>query len=935
MSRRSWSHLTVVTALVGSSLAGLTAGSAAAAPVSQAQQATTVTVSRLAGPSRIETAVAVSKASFTSADTAVLARADVYADALAGAPLAASLQAPVLLTNHDSLHPAVKAELTRLGASTVVLLGGTAAISDSVATALKDAGYTVERHAGANRFATAAAIAHEVAPGTGGPLFLVEGASADPSRGWPDALSAAPYAAFLGVPIVLTVTGELPADTKALIDQLDPSEIIIVGGTAAVGDAVEQAVAADGRTVRRLAGASRYATSAAVYDEAVTRGMDPSQRWLATGTNYPDALAAAAAAAHAGYPMLLVPPAAAFDTSPAPIRLDAAYDLLRSVVLLGGTNAISSGVEDLVKQAVTDDPMHAAFCLTVLHNNDGESRLVDAGSGLEAFGGIARFASVVFAQRQAAMNVPECDERGVITVTSGDNFRPSPEFNASIDKGTPYYDSIAFDRIDYNAMALGNHDFDFGPEVTANLIEGISNTTPTFVTANLSFVDGSPLKPLADAGRIAPSTVVTVGTHQVGIIGLTTPLLRSISSPGPDTVINSKVATAVRTEASNLKASGVDIIVLISHLQSIEEDLALVGQLSNVDIVVAGGGDEVLATPGSLLVPGDETAIYGAYPMTAMTGDGHNVPVVTTAGDYRYVGRLVTRFDADGNLVGVDDHRSRPVRVAGDDMPDAVTPDATLQSQVVDPVQAYLDKLDETVVGTSTVPLNGARPDIRIKETNEGNLMADALAYVVKTHGADYGIDTSVPIVAIQNGGGIRNATVIEPGDLTVRDTWDIAPFANFDGAFPDVSAAELKLALENGYSNVENVDGRFSHISGMTVVVDLKQQAQTKKEDGSVDTPGDRVRTITVDGLGTVYDASAGGFTGDKDAPIVTLATIDFMAGGGDQYPFPPKDEFVLVGASYQQALQEYIASLGTIDATVNDGAYAPGGNGRITINQ
>ena len=177
-----------------------------------------------------------------------------------------------------------------------------------------------------------------------------------------------------------------------------------------------------------------------------------------------------------------------------------------------------------------------------------------------------------------------------------------------------------------------------------------------------------------------------------------------------------------------MQASGVNKIILISHLQDVNEDLALAGELSGIDVMIAGGGDELLANEGDLLVPGDEEP-FGPYPLTATGADGVEIPVVTTAGDYKYVGRLVVTFDGEGNVAAIDES-SGLVRVAGGDNPDAIAPDPEVEAQVVTPVQTYVAELANQVIATSEVALEGRRePGVRTMETNEGNLMADALLW--------------------------------------------------------------------------------------------------------------------------------------------------------------------------------------------------------------
>ena len=197
------------------------------------------------------------------------------------------------------------------------------------------------------------------------------------------------------------------------------------------------------------------------------------------------------------------------------------------------------------------------FALTILHNNDGESKLLpDEDAGLP---GVARFAAQMKQMQAAAAAAGS----GVVTLTSGDNFLASQELNVSLARDGALYDSIALSGL-YDAMALGNHDFDLGPEVTARFIEGFDPAV-TFLSANADFSGEPVLQALVDSGVLAGSTVVETGGQQVGVIGAVTPQLRNISTPR--NVVVSDVLAAVQAEVASLTAAGVDKIILVSHLQ--------------------------------------------------------------------------------------------------------------------------------------------------------------------------------------------------------------------------------------------------------------------------------------------------------------------------------------------------------------------------------
>lgn len=555
-----------------------------------------------------------------------------------------------------------------------------------------------------------------------------------------------------------------------------------------------------------------------------------------------------------------------------------------------------------------------AFRLTILHHSDGESQLLNSAQQPN-FGGVARFKTLVDQLKAEAVADPMNDgiPRGVVLISAGDNFLAGPEFQLSLNRGVPFYDAIAQNEFGYDAMTIGNHEFDFNPDVLQQYILSFTNPPP-FISANLGFANEPGL-----AGRIVPSTVVDFGGTRVGIVGATTDGLASISSPRFTEI--SPVLPSVRAEVMNLVGQGVEIIILSSHLQGIAQELALVPQINNVDVVIAGGGSELLANPGNLLVPGDTLNPARPYPLTANDEDGTPVPVVGTADDYGYIGRLIVDFDADGNVCGIDP-QSGPVRVSGV-APDAVTPDAFIAAEVTAPVQAGLATLAANVIAQTEVPLNGRRASVRTVETNVGNLVADAFLQQARTLADEFG--APLASVAFANSGGIRNDSIIPVGNVTELNTFDILPFSNFLSVVPSIPAAQFKELMENAVSRVEFSDGRFAQIAGFRMKYDRRQQSQTLDAvTGAVTRPGNRVRQIVLSD-GTVLVRQGQVVPG---APAVNVATIDFLARGGDSYPFRGAF-FNVLGVSYQQALFNYIT--GPLGGVITAQGYADGGEGRI----
>ncbi|MEO1589948.1 MAG: 5'-nucleotidase C-terminal domain-containing protein [Cyanobacteria bacterium J06632_22] len=576
-------------------------------------------------------------------------------------------------------------------------------------------------------------------------------------------------------------------------------------------------------------------------------------------------------------------------------------------------------------------PMAQAFSLTILHNNDGESDLLADDDG---FGGAAQFVGEINALRDASTT----DD--VLVLSSGDNFLPGPEFNASLTDGV-FYDAITLNNIGYDAIILGNHDFDFGPDILAEFIPAVDPSIP-YLSANLDFSGEPALQALVDAGRIAKSTVVTKGGERIGIVGATTPNLPTISSPG-NVVVGQDVQAAVQAEIDALTADGVENIIFVSHLQGVDEDQALIAQLSGVDVAIAGGGDELLDSGDtSNLIPGDETEVSDTYPITVTDADGNSVPVVTTTGQYKYVGKLVVEFE-NGVATVIDPGTvSDPVAVTGD-------VDAATQASVVDPVQASVDSLESNVIAQSEVGLDAIRNNIRSQETNEGNLIADALLFTANELSGEFGLGEVD--VALANGGGIRNDNVIPAGDITELDTFNILPFSNFVSVIEDLSLDVFKNVLENAYSRTALDDngevtiegasgsGRFAQIAGFSVEYNPTQTAIELAIDDEgnlivdadgkvvVATPGERIINVSLDdGTPLIVD---GQIVSDE---TITLALPNFIANGGDQYPFGDTS-FTNLGVVGQQALANYLSSENGLNGVVSAADYPEGGEGRIQI--
>lgn len=263
------------------------------------------------------------------------------------------------------------------------------------------------------------------------------------------------------------------------------------------------------------------------------------------------------------------------------------------------------------------------------------------------------------------------------------------------------------------------------------------------------------------------------------------------------------------------------------------------------------------------------------------------------------------------------------VRVAGGMNTDAVTPHPEVQSEVVEPVQNYIAGLSDKRVGEVQVLIESQYPDMRTMETNEGNLIADALLWQARQ--AEPDLIASAPTVSVFNGGGIGNISVPASHFLTELHLFSILRFPDLMVIVRELGPADFKDVLENAFSQVEASSGRFPHGSGYTVVYDPSAEPRVADENDDLISEGRRVIEITLsDGTPIVRDGAV-----VEGAPAVNLVTNRFLASGGDQYPLAgfeitPLDVFT------HDALAGYIRD--ALGGVITAQQYPEPGQGLIT---
>lgn len=602
--------------------------------------------------------------------------------------------------------------------------------------------------------------------------------------------------------------------------------------------------------------------------------------------------------------------------------------------------------------------------LTILHVGDMETWLLsaqgnlrdDASQPLSFYGGADRLATRL-EQLRVANDLPG---RTVLKLNAGDAILPGPRFNASLanlataaaDGGQDYYDAIAMRALQFDASVFGNHEFDFGLATAARFTELSTTAARPYLSFNIDFAANPDFAALAAAGQVAPYKVFTTkGGFQVATIGVTTPLNLNITSPEIIPLMDGfqGVSTA-NTELQNLinlstnlqpiidglrsgalnGGNPVEVVIVMSHLQNYQRELLdFVPRLSGVDLVISGGGHELThvttSLPGSTTIP-TTSPVFGPalgslpYPTFATDFDGLQVPVVTANFGYRYIGEITLDLDDTTGAVNsiLAARTNRVSGRAGD--ADAVVGDAALNASVITPVRTYIAALNAQVIGTTASLLNGERgligtaraftPGVRNAETNLGNLVADSLRHAADTD------------VAIQNGGGVR-ASIAGP-NISIGDTFNTLTFLNLVVRADNITASQLKAVLEHGFAastTTGSPQGRFPQLSGVEVVYDTTRTA------------GDRVRRVVL----TRDPATAAddvvlvdyGRVVNNLTPF-SVASIDFLANGGDGYPFAANG-FVFnnltITRNYQEALVDYITQTatsggltalnGTVDAT------------------
>ena len=429
----------------------------------------------------------------------------------------------------------------------------------------------------------------------------------------------------------------------------------------------------------------------------------------------------------------------------------------------------------------------ADYSLTILHTNDFHARFepiskYDSGCSTEdnaegkCFGGSARLVSAVNAARARSDNS--------ILVDGGDQFQGTLFY-------TYYKGKLAaemMNKMGYDAMTVGNHEFDDGPEVLRGFMDAVN------FPVLMSNADFSAEAMLAD--KLLKSTIIERNGEKLGLIGLTPHDTDELASPGPNVIFTDPVG-AVQGEVDKLTAAGVNKIIVLSH-SGYSVDKRVAAETTGVDVIVGGHSNTFLSNTSD--------RAEGPYP--TMVG---NTAIVSAYAYSKFLGELNVVFNDAGEIISA---RGEPLL-----MDASVEEDSETVARIAEAAKP-LDEIRNRVVAQTAAEIVGVREECRAMECAMGNLIADAMLDRVR----DQGIE-----IAIQNGGGIRAS--IDAGPVTMGEVLTVLPFQNTLSTFY-VSGQTVVDALENGVSQMEEGAGRFPQVAGMTFTVDPAAAAGARISD-------------------------------------------------------------------------------------------------------
>ena len=499
----------------------------------------------------------------------------------------------------------------------------------------------------------------------------------------------------------------------------------------------------------------------------------------------------------------------------------------------------------------------ADYVLDILHINDLHSRIQsvskynstcaaeDESEG-KCFGGIARVKAKID-ERRAAL---AAENANVLVLDAGDQFQGSLFYTTY--KGDAAVEFL--NMIKPDAMAVGNHEFDDGPETLARFIDKAEFPV---ISANTSAYFEPLLK-----DKLPGYVIVEKGGEKIGIVSVVAADTKELSSPGDKVDFNAEIGI-LKSAIPEIESYGVNKIVALTHV-GLEMDKQIAAAVSGIDVIVGGHSHTLLAN-------GDDGAA-GPYPVWVENPDGIKVPIVQAGSYSKYLGEVSVNFNDDGVVTAA--YGEPHLLDAG------VTPDAAITARVAE-LAAPIEELKKKPVGDAVAAIDGDRDSCRLGECSMGNLVADAMLDRVKGQGAT---------IAVQNGGGLRAS--IDGGQITMGEVLEVLPFQNALSTF-ELKGSDVVSALESGVSQVEEIKGRFPQVAGLRFAWDE-----------TVEPLKGRIKQVQVMKDGEWADI-------DPEATYKVVSN-DFMRAGGDGYAVF-KDNGMNAydyGPGLEQVVADYIAA-------------------------
>jgi 5'-nucleotidase len=574
---------------------------------------------------------------------------------------------------------------------------------------------------------------------------------------------------------------------------------------------------------------------------------------------------------------------------------------LKSTVAIGAGSLLYLYSDGSYKMTFAAGP--AVYRLRVLHTNDHHARVVPFAAtdtvtirstptpaAQRLFGGLARRKTKLDELRTLYTG------QNLLTLDAGDVFQGTLYFNQYLGQADLWF----YNRLGYDAVAIGNHEFDKGPQPLVDFVKGFkgittgANTLPAeptafpVIAANITTTDPV-LAPALTTGAAVPGNQIgayitkTLGGQKIGIFGLTTPETKVSSSPGPNTDF-ADPATAAQAVVNTLRTTeGCNFVIALSHI-GYELDKSLAGAVTGIDLIVGGHSHtRLLPADTSTLGPIGVSA-QGPYATPIYTDNTNSQVKTAIVTDWewgKWVGDVEVAFDAAGLIAEVNGTVHplwADVLPTGRELipgePAAVVEEATFKAAVDDVFAPPIQTLQNTKIGTIPYLLEGGTA-YRQRESTGGDVIADAILARAKAFQFP---DGKAPTLAITNSGGIR--AEIKAGDVTVGSVLTVLPFGNTI-ATVDLTGAQVIAALENGASQVEANGGRFPQVAGLrffwtkfgTPALQLNEVPNRPAQKGNrilrVEVLGADGKTYTPIGLTTTY----------------RVVTNNFMVGGGDGY--------------------------------------------------